>query len=125
MLAQQFMSYKNWVVVGDVANSEKYAFKIFNALKSKGYNVKGINPRKGSEEVLTDLNLVEYDVDVIDLCINPKEGIKILEVAKKLNIKKVLIQPGAESLEILEYCKNNDIIAIEGCALVQLSNMGV
>ena len=43
-----------------------------------------------------------------------------MKEAEELGIKYVLIQPGAESNEILNYCKENSITAFEDCALVQL-----
>lgn len=122
MNASNLMKYKNWVVVGDVLNSNKYAYRILNKLKQSEYNVCGVNPRGKAEEVYLNLKDVNYKIDVIDLCINPIIGIKLLKEAKNLNIDKVLIQPGAESIEILDYCKKNDITAIEGCVLVELSN---
>jgi len=122
MNASNLMNYKNWVVVGDVLNSSKYAYKILNRLKNEGYNVSGVNPKIKSQEIFTSLKDVKYKIDVIDLCINPKMGIKILEEASELNIDKILIQPGAESKEILDYCKYNNVTAIEGCALVELQH---
>lgn len=124
MDASNLMSYKNWVVAGDVLNSAKYAYKILNRLKQCGYNVCGVNPRGKVEDVYLKLKDVNYKIDVIDLCINPITGFKLLKEAKDLNIDKVLIQPGAESTEILDYCRENGIIAIEGCVLVELSNRG-
>lgn len=120
MNASDLMKYKNWVVVGDVLNSSKYAYRILEKLKNKGYNVSGVNPKVISKKVYTSLKDVNYKIDVIDLCINPKVGIKILEEMKDIKINKILIQPGAKSEEILDYCSKNDIIAIEGCALVEL-----
>lgn len=121
MRAQELMDYKNWVVVGDVLNSSKYAYKILHRLKDNGYNVDGVNPRAKSEEVYKALTEVPYNIDVIDLCINPISGVEIMKEAETLGIKYVLIQPGAESEEILDYCRNNGISAIEGCALVEVS----
>jgi uncharacterized protein len=124
MNAHDFMNYKSWAVAGDVLNSSKYAYKILNSLKGAGYNTVGVNPRASSEEVYK--SLIEAvnnagNVEVLDLCINSKSGIEIVREAKELGIKYVLIQPGAESEEILNYCADNGIIAIEGCALVELS----
>jgi uncharacterized protein len=124
MRAQDFLDYKSWAVAGDVLNTSKYASKILNSLKSAGYNVVGVNPRasqgdvyKGLKEAVNNAN----NVEVLDLCINSKSGIEIVKEAKELGIKYVLIQPGAESDEILNYCTDNGITAIEGCALVELS----
>ncbi|WP_238886524.1 CoA-binding protein [Clostridium sp. YIM B02551] len=118
MNATELLNFKNWVVVGDVTNESKYAAKILKKLKSRGFNVEGVHPK--GEGIYKTLKEVPYKIDVIDLCINPISGIKFIEEAKTLNIKYILIQPGAESREILDYCKENDIVAIEGCALVAL-----
>lgn len=116
------LDYKNWIVVGSVTNKMKYAYKILFSLKNAGYTVKGVNPRAKEDEVCKSLSEVDYKIDVLDLCINPKVGIGIVKEAKELGIDKVLIQPGAESEEILNYCKENNITAVQGCALVELSN---
>jgi predicted CoA-binding protein len=121
MKAQEFLNYKNWAVAGDVLNSSKYAYKILNSLKAEGYNVVGVNPRASDGEVYKNLKEAGT-IEVLDLCINPKSGIELVKEAKELGIKYILIQPGAESDEILEYCKESDIVAIEGCVLVELSN---
>lgn len=121
MIAQELMDYKNWVVVGDVLNSSKYAYKIFHRLEDKGYNVSGVNPRAKDGDVYKDLRTVPHSIEVIDLCINPSLGIEIVKEAKELGIKYFLIQPGAESDEILNFCRDNDLVAIEGCALFELS----
>lgn len=121
MEAQTLLNYKNWVVVGDVLNESKYAHRILDSLQEAGFEVKGINPRDKSGSVCKSLKEVPYKVEVIDLCINPVAGLTIVEEAKELGIDKILIQPGAESEDIIDYCKNNNITAIEGCALVELS----
>lgn len=123
MVARELLNYKNWVVVGDVINQSKYAYRILEKLKSSGFNVVGMHPKKGGEEIYKSLKDVPFQIEVIDLCINPVLGMEILKEAKSLIINKILIQPGAESEEILNYCRENNIIAIEDCALVQLSNM--
>ncbi|KYH34586.1 hypothetical protein CLTEP_15140 [Clostridium tepidiprofundi DSM 19306] len=122
MKASEMLDYKNWAVVGSVTNNMKYAYKILFALKNSGYTVKGVNPRAKEDEICKSLSEVDYKIDVLDLCINPKVGIEIVKEAKELGIDKILIQPGAESEEILNYCKENNITAVQGCALVELSN---
>ena len=115
-----FIQYKNWAVVGDVTNEEKYAFKILQKFKDKNYNVYGVTPKIG-EGRYTKLSDIKEKIECVDLCINPKLGLKYVEEAKKLGIKNILIQPGAESIDILKYCEENDMVAIEGCALVLLN----
>lgn len=123
MKAEELMKYKNWVVVGGVTDKNKYAYRILSELKETGYNVKGVNPKGDSLDTYKKLKEVDYKIDVLDLCINPMEGIKIVKEAHEQGINNILIQPGAESNEILDYCKDKGINAVEGCALVQLSNL--
>ena len=125
MKAWEFMKYKNWAVAGDVLNSQKYAFRIKNSLEAAGFKVCGVKPgvQEEKEQVFSTLKDVPYNIDVLDLCINPKSGVEIVKDAADLGIKMVLIQPGAESREILNFCKENNINSVEGCALVELSNM--
>ncbi|MBU3142019.1 CoA-binding protein [Clostridium sp. CF012] len=120
MKANELLEYTNWVVVGDVLNNLKYAYKILSSLKEAGFNVVGLNPSVKNEEAYTRLSDVPYKIEVLNLCINPNKGIKILQEACQLKIDKVLIQPGAESTEILNFCRENEIQAIEGCTLVEL-----
>ena len=122
MKASEFLNYMNWVVVGDVLNSEKYAHKILKALEDHGYKVSGVNPKVTNGKAHNSLEEVPYDIEILDLCINPKAGIEIVKKAKEAGIKNILIQPGAESEEILSYCRDNDINAVQGCALVELRN---
>ena len=121
MNAGDFLKYENWVVVGDVANETKYAHRILKALKAAGFNVVGVKPEINVEGFYGTLAEVPFKAEILDLCINPHKGIKIVEEALKLGINKVLIQPGAESEEILRFCKESGITAVEGCALVELS----
>lgn len=123
MEAHELLNYKNWVVVGDVANSSKYAFRILHALENSGFNVQGVNPRAEEKNIYKSLKDVPYNIDVIDLCINPAAGMHIIEEAVDIGITKILIQPGAQSADILNFCMKNNITAIEGCALVELSSM--
>ena len=120
--AREFLDYKNWAVAGDVLNTSKYAYKILYSLKRDGFNTVGVNPSGENQCVYKSLSDVPYKVEVLDLCINPYKGIKIVKEAQKLKIDKILIQPGAESAEILDFCRANGIHAVKGCVLVELQS---
>ncbi|MCY6354315.1 CoA-binding protein [Clostridium sp. ZS2-4] len=120
MNIRDFFNYENWVTVGKVSDQSKFAYKILKSLEAGKFKVEGVNPKDDTNKIYKSLSDIPYKIDIIDLCINPTEGIEIVKEAKKLNIDKILIQPGAESEEILDYCKSNGIVAIQGCALVQL-----
>ena len=110
---KEVMDQKNFVIVGDTLNEEKYASKIKRKMIKNGYQVSAV----GKE--LESINDVEGDIDVIDLCITPAKGLKLIKECKK-DFKTVVIQPGAESPELTGYLKENDIEYLEGCLLVGL-----
>lgn len=120
MDAQKLLEYKSWLVAGDVENESKYAYRILNTLKSEGFNVSTLNPSSENKNIYKSISEIKEKIDVIDLCINPKAGIEIVKDAYKNGINKILIQPGAESEDILEFCKEKDILAIRGCVLVEM-----
>lgn len=114
MNLEEIMQQKVFAVAGDTLNPEKYACKIKNALLEKGYTVHSV----GKE--LASFNDVQGDIDVIDLCINPVRGLNLIKECKK-SFKCIVIQPGAESDELLAYLDENKIPYIKGCVLVGLS----
>ena len=115
MTLQEIMSYKNFMVIGSTDNPEKYACKIKDKLVENGYNVYCVNKDN-------PISNIEEEIDIIDLCINPKLGLDILKsYSSLLKIKAVLIQPGAESDEIKDFLDNNNVKYLEGCALVGIS----
>lgn len=115
-------NFNKWVVIGDVSNENKYAKRIYDKFKISGYTVGGVHP-KGGEGIYKTLQEVPFKIEAIDLCINPVDGLKYLKEVKDLEIKNVLIQPGAGSEAISNYCKENNIRTLDGCALVELSKL--
>lgn len=110
---KEVMQQRDFVVVGDTLNEEKYAYKIKKGLEEKGYKAQAV----GKE--LASINDVEGDIDVIDLCINPVKGLQLMKENKK-PFKCIVIQPGAESEPLKNYLGENNMPYIEGCVLVGL-----
>lgn len=113
---------KNWVIIGDTSNPEKYANKIYNEFKRLGYNIISINPYDKDCE-FKNLSNIPKEITAIDFCVNVTKGLDILKQHKNENIKYLLAQPGARSLELEQYCIENNILYLEDCALVQLKNL--
>ena len=114
MNLEEIMQQNTFVVVGNTLNEEKYAYKIKNSLLENGYNVYSV----GKE--LNSLNEIEEEIDIIDLCINAVKGLELIKDCKK-KYKCIVIQPGAESPELLKYLEKEKLPYIEGCLLVGLS----
>jgi predicted CoA-binding protein len=125
MLGQEMLNEKKWAVVGDVLNPSKFAHIIKNRLITNQYQVFQVNPRSQSPEVYRSLGEIGEGIDVIDLCINPHTGLEIVKEAAALGIEKIFIQPGAESDEIIAYCKEKKLQYYLGCVLVELGRRGM
>ena len=110
---QEIMQQHTFAVLGDTLNEEKYAYKIKHALLKKGYTVYAV----GKE--LTSINDIPDDIDIIDLCIHPVKGLKLLQECKT-NFKCIVIQPGASDEALLSYLNENNMPYIDGCLLVGL-----
>lgn len=108
---QEIMQQQVFAVVGDTLNPQKYAYTIKNQLLEQGYAVRAV----GKE--LASLNDVEEDIDIIDLCIHPAKGIQLMRECRK-PFKCIVIQPGAESEELLDYLDEHDMPYVESCLLV-------
>ena len=113
MNLQEIMQYNNFTVLGNTENPEKYAYKIKEELIQKGYTVACVDKQFKS------INDVPFDIDVLDICMNPAKACKLIEETTK-KIKATIIQPGAESEELKNLLSNKQIPYIEGCALVGL-----
>lgn len=111
---KQIMQFNNFVVIGNTAEEEKYAYKIKEKLLQNNYTVACVDKEYKS------INDVPFEIDVLDLCMNPLKSIKLLKENTK-PIKTVVIQPGAESEEIKDFLKSTNIPYIEGCLLVGMS----
>lgn len=121
---ENMLSLKNWAVAGSTHNPDKFANKIYNKLKSMGYNVFSINP--GGQDVdgdvsyksLTDLPLKP---DVIDMVINPIAGRKIIADAINVGVRNIWFQPGAENEELIKMAESAGLRVIHNrCVLVEL-----
>ncbi len=110
MNLKEMMSQKNFVVVGNTVNENKFAYKIKKELIKHGYSVYCV------DKELESINDVEGEIDIIDLCVNHKKGINYLKECKK-DYKAVLIQPGAGSKEIYDFLESNNIDYLNDCVL--------
>ena len=114
MTLKEVMGQERFAVVGDTLNPEKYACKIKNAMLKAGYTVYAV----GKE--LESLNDIPGEIDVIDLCINPIKGLKLMQECRK-SFKCIVIQPGAGSEELKAYLSGNNMPYIEDCLLIGLA----
>jgi uncharacterized protein len=114
---KEIMNQNNFVVVGNTLSPDKYAAMIRKGLAEKGYTVAAV----GKE--LVSINDVPFDIDIIDLCINAKEGLRLLKENRK-SFKYIVIQPGASGEELVKWLGDNRIPYLDGCLLTGLAIYG-
>lgn len=121
---QEFLNRGNvFAVVGASRDPKKYGYKVYRDLKSAGYRVFPVNPN--ADEILGDkcypsLENLPVKPDVVDVVVPPRITERTVETCKKLNIKKVWMQPGSESERAIEFCKENGIdLVYRVCVMIE------
>jgi Predicted CoA-binding protein len=111
---REIMGLQNFVVLGNTVTPDRYAAQIKNGLTEHGYTAAGV----GRE--LASINDVPFDIDVVDLCINAKEGLRLLKENTK-PFRQIVIQPGASDDALTAWLNEQHIPYIDGCLLTGLS----
>ena len=120
---EDFLNKNNKIaVVGVSTNTEKWGYKVYNALLEEGYRVFPVNPKYekiGDKKCYPNLHELPDKPDVVITVVPPKVTDKVVEECKELGIKKVWMQPGSESDEAIEFCEKNDIkVMYNACFVV-------
>ncbi|KPK97902.1 MAG: hypothetical protein AMJ95_06850 [Omnitrophica WOR_2 bacterium SM23_72] len=114
-LVEDFLKQKRFAVAGSFRNESKYAYKILKTLIKKGYEVFPVNPRMSEVEgkaCYKTISDIPYSVDVVNIVTPPLITEGILKECLQKGIKRVWLQPGAESEAAIKFCHDNDIKVI-------------
>lgn len=122
-LVRDFLAHKSFAVAGSFRNETKYAYKILKNLEVKGYDVFPVNPRTESvlgKKCYSSISDLPFKVDVANLVTPPAITEKILRECLDRSIKKVWLQPGAESDAAIKFCHEEGIEVIHGlCVMLE------
>jgi len=112
-----------FAVVGVSKNENKYGNKVYKDLKSAGYRVYPVNPKETEilgDQCYKDLYHLPEKPDVVNIVTPPEVTKRIVQDCKKIGIDKIWLQPGAESDEIIAYCKKNSMLCVHDvCVMMQ------
>jgi predicted CoA-binding protein len=123
MLEERMLGKKVWAVVGANDDPEKFGYKIYRKLLSRGYEVYPVNPKYESIEgnkCYMDLSSLPQKPEVIDMVVSPKRGRPIIEEAARLGVEYIWFQPGTYDDELLEYTRSLGLKYVPACVLVAL-----
>jgi len=127
-LIQEFISERVWAVVGASTDPNKYGHKIFRTLRQAGYIVYPVNPKGGEIEGVTvypSLADLPERPAVVDIVVPPKVTESIVRQCAQLGLKRVWMQPGAESEEAIRFCREHGIkVVYNACAMIRRREWG-
>ncbi|MFZ2151249.1 MAG: CoA-binding protein [Candidatus Absconditicoccaceae bacterium] len=118
-----------YAVVGASNDKNKYGYKVFEDLLSAGYMVIPINPNE--EKILgkkcyKKLENYKKGVDVIIFVTQPSITENIVMKLGNYKFKKIWMQPGSDSKNVISFCEKNNIdFVINSCIMIQRKNKTV
>jgi uncharacterized protein len=127
-LVKDFLNQKSFAVIGSFRNETKFAYKILIMLIEKGYEVFPVNPSLSEVNgriCYKTINDIPYSVDVADVVTPPLVTENILKECLGKGIKRVWLQPGAESKAAIKFCHDNNIKVVHGiCVMLESLKKG-
>jgi predicted CoA-binding protein len=120
-LITEFMSKKNFAVVGATDNPEKYGNRIVKNLAKRGYRVFPVNPKLDTLEGLTcyhNLAEIPEKVEVVDFVVPPAVTLATLKQCRELGLTSIWLQPGSEDEAALAFCRDNGMQVVHGVCVM-------
>lgn len=107
-----FIQAKCVAVVGISSRPTKFGNTIYDELTRRGYRVLGVNAsgREISGKVCyPNLAALPNGVDGVVVCVSPERAVPVLHEAASLGLKKVWLQQGAESPEVVALARELEL----------------
>ncbi len=122
---KDFLSQKRFAVVGASSDRAKYGNKVLRAYLQHGRDATPVHPKEPEVEgrkAYRSLAEIPQRPDAVSIITPPKVTEAVVEEAARLGIRRVWMQPGAESPAAIERAKalGMDVIAGGPCVLVAL-----
>lgn len=114
------------IIIGASANNDKYGNKAVKAYLKKGFTIFPINPNEKEIEGIKCYDSIQtlaktnQKIELASLYLPPHIGIKIIENLPKIGVKKIYLNPGTESDEIIHRLKELNIIPLMVCSIVAI-----
>lgn len=107
-------------IIGATSRRDKFSNKAVRAFMQHGDKVVPIHPAQAEVEGLrayTGVLDVPENIDMASFYVPSNVGIRVLEECAQKGIKKIILNPGVESAELLQRAKELNIEAIQTCSI--------
>lgn len=126
---KSFLEEGPWAVVGASSDREKYGNKVLRCYQQHGRKVHPVNPRADEVEGLRaypSLEALPEKVAGVSVITPPKVTEAVVQDAIRAGVKRIWMQPGAESPEAVAAAEaaGLEVIADGSCLLVVLGFRG-
>lgn len=108
-------------VLGASNNKNKYGYKAVRAYDLAGYTVYPINPKEKEIAGHTSFKSIldiPGTVDVATIYLPPEIGEKVISEVIRKKVKKVFLNPGAESPALLKKLARTKIEVVQACSIL-------
>jgi predicted CoA-binding protein len=121
---QDFLAQKTIAVVGVSRSGEKYGNQAYRRLKSLGYRVYPIHPNAEQlegDQAYPSLTALPEKPGGVLIVVPPAQTESVVQDVAKAGIRRVWMQPGAESPTAIRFCKENNIAVVHSTCILTLS----
>ena len=108
-------------IIGASSNRSKYANKCVRAYIERGDTVYPIHPAQPEVEGLKTYRSVldvPGDIDIASFYVAPNVGLRIIEEVAQKGIPQVILNPGAQSDELLQRAEQLGVKAKVACTII-------
>lgn len=117
-----FIQAKRYAIVGLSRSGKKFGNIVYTELKQRGYQVVAVHP--SAEEIngvtcYPNLSAVSEQVDGVIVCVPPAQAVQVVRDAAAAGIRKIWLQQGAQSPEVLAVADELKLTPVTGkCILM-------
>jgi len=121
---RNFLSLKRFALAGVKRNREGFGFRVLQHMLARGYEVLPIHPEVteiGGVPCFPSLIALPLSVDGLILVVPPEQSETLVCQADIAGIRRIWMQPGAESTQAIDYCESRGMDVIHDACLLQLA----
>ena len=124
-----FLAQRSLAVVGVSRSGQKFGNVAYRQLKAKGYHLTPVHPQAETLEgdaCARNLSALRTPVGGVLVVVPPQQAMEVVEQAAAAGIRRVWLQPGAESPEVIRLAEGRGLSVVAGeCILMFAEPAGI